>query len=723
MNNTPRAVSRVRPAESIDRRTVLKQAGALALCAGLPRLCLSAERGGPFSADAQQIVARYLESLARPDGGYGWPEQHDSFLSVTFAVVGAYRALGLPVPRPQETAAMVRRGHPTSGPTAETQKHWADPKEFLFQQIQTLVWLGEEVAGFRRGVQGWKSVSSYVAYYEKGENPILRQEVQPILCRELLGLPMDDLPAAFADYLAARRRADGSFNNTPASDGSGGHLVNTFFCLRARRAMALALSPEVADWIDRCQTACGGFTWSPSPAIGAVEDVSYVWAAVHALALLGRKPARAAACVDWLRSLWNEDGGFADRPGAASTAMATFQAIDALRVLDASVSGTRRKLPKPRSLPADLQAFSLQIQAPGHGSIVEAVEMARLLRIHLWGAKNSSRKWVDRAQTLARQRGVPVTFFPSNEEYGTRVNVPGLGNYSHVNDPITAPGQSLTAWPRREGSWEQFQAEKMTPLHQGGGRMVWQICDNEEFARILLDESLLHGGYDMISSFHFGDYNMAWTVPAVLRYQHDIPLVALQDAHNEAWWWSGNLAGFRTVFLAKEPTWDGWLEALREKRLVAVRRDAQTRNRLRVLGGSAEVRRMVLDRSAQWQWWDDNGTVLDRAPASVVALDPKDEFEPGRPDRGMALRIRMRRRCSFGALQQPLVDCEAVLIDGRDVKAEKIETRSGEKTLMDVYLLVRLDPPAPGEHTVELRLVELASGRRFGFTQKLGFNP
>ncbi len=60
--------------------------------------------------------------------------------------------------------------------------------------------------------------------------------------------------------------------------------------------------------------------------------------------------------------------------------------------------------------------------------------------------------------------------------------------------------------------------------------MLWQCCDNEEFARILLDESTLHGGYDMISTFHMWCENFAWTMPFLMRYQQDIPLVSLQDA-------------------------------------------------------------------------------------------------------------------------------------------------------------------------------------------------
>jgi hypothetical protein len=53
--------------------------------------------------------------------------------------------------------------------------------------------------------------------------------------------------------------------------------------------------------------------------------------------------------------------------------------------------------------------------------------------------------------------------------------------------------------------------------------------------------------------------------------------VGLQDAHGkESWWWGNQLSGFTTLFIAKEPTWDGWLEALDQNHVMAVRHDAIT---------------------------------------------------------------------------------------------------------------------------------------------------
>ncbi len=688
-----------------SRRGFMRIAATAAPVAAWPGDSACAGDRSAVTAEAASVISRYLESLAKPDGGYGWPEQPDSCLAETYAAVGTYHILGVPVPRaPASVAAFVRQGHPVTGAFSETRRHAAELREFTFQQIQSLLWLGMSGDPFRPLVAGWKRVSPYMTAYEAGGNPILAQEVFILLCRRLLALPCDALAGPFGDYLGARRRKNGSFNTTPASDGSDGHLVNTWFGMRGMAALGLAIDPALGEWLRCCQQADGGFTWCPEPALGGVSDMAYTWAGVRALALLGLEPGAADACRAWVRSLWNADGGFADREGAASSATATYQACDVLSVLGGGLGGAahRRRAFKPVAVPEELHAFTIQFEAPGEGSVVEAVELAQRLRIHLWGAKNSPSGWLGAARECAATRGVPVTFFPSNEEYGTRVGVPGLGSFTHVNDPVAAPGQPLSSWPRREGLWPDFRAEKIEPLIASGGMMLWQICDHEAFARVVLDESLRRGGYGAVSAFHFGCHNMIWALPFMMRYRHDLPFVALQDAHGEAWWWSGMLAGFRTLFLAKEPTWAGWQEALRAKRVVAVRRDARTSGRLRMLGGSDEVRQAFLDRIGEWRWWSESGTVLDEMPVSVVALRPEDRFEVGRPETGVHVRIRLRREWVEGKKlsKSSMVSCVQVSVDGKPVGTERVERFDTGGLLEDCYELVRL--PASSEKRVLL---------------------
>jgi hypothetical protein len=247
-----------------------------------------------------------------------------------------------------------------------------------------------------------------------------------ILSRALLGVSASELPPTFVAYLDSRRRANGSFNNTPASDGSDGNVLSTWWGLQALRVLdrSSERKSEVIAWLRACQLANGGFTFAPKPEFGGVDDVAYTWAAVQALKHLGAAPTEARACLAYLQSLANSDGGFADRPGWLSNPMATYYALDALDALGAmSALPARRSGIAQRKIPLspDLKVFSIQLEAHGHGSPAEAVELARSLHIHLWGAKNAKPEWLARAQTLADREKVPVKFFVSNEEYGTWV--------------------------------------------------------------------------------------------------------------------------------------------------------------------------------------------------------------------------------------------------------------------------------------------------------------
>ncbi|MDZ7620629.1 MAG: prenyltransferase/squalene oxidase repeat-containing protein [Patescibacteria group bacterium] len=552
-------------------------------------------------------VVRYLEGLRKPDGGYGWSEQDDSYLTETYAAIGALRLLEEEVPNPEAAEAFIRDGHPTLGPKRETRQHWADPKEFTYQQIQALLWLGRPADDFAGLVESWRTVSKYAAAYERRENPVLRFEAQPPLCRRLLGLPREPIGRAFRPYFAARRRDNGSYNTTLTADGGDGHLVNTYHALAALQAMGDEPDRGVVAWIQDCQLTDGGFSWQPNAPLGNVSDLSYALAAARILALFGQRPKDAPGLAAWLQSLLNADGGFGDRPDAPSSALATFQVLETCRLLGVVLSAEQTAPPRVEAaIPAELRAYAIQFEAPGMGSTMDAVEIARNEGIHLWGAKNASAAWIRDAQRRADEQGVPVTFFVSNEEYGTSVSVPGLGDFTHVNDPIYPAETALSPWSRRGGDWRQFWDEKLVPTEAAGGRMLWQICDHECFGRVLLDESVLRarrgepGGYAAISAFHFHCWNMAFATPYVMRYRHELPLIALQDAHGPPWFWRKELRSYRTLFLAAQPTWDGWLSALKNGWVVAVRQDARTHGNLRMLGGSPEVRRAFEQRREQW---------------------------------------------------------------------------------------------------------------------------
>jgi hypothetical protein len=313
--------------QTLTRRTLLKSVAVAGLATALPRL---------GAAQPAQAVLNYLAAHARPDGGYAFTDQQRSHLTPTYAVIGAYRLLGHTPPNKTALTEYVRTHHPR-----ELKKLEQERRIFEFQQVQALVWLGDPAAEFRERLATWVAPLPYLKQYEQHGYPVFQSELGLVQCRVLLGMSVEPLKPAFTDYVAARRRANGSFNNTPAADGGDGHVMNTLWGLQAARALGMAeeKKAETIAWLRACQLPSGGFTYQPKPMFGGVDDVAYTRAALRALALLGSGPADRAACVVWLNSLANADGGFGDRPGWLSNPLATFYALDALDALGEVKSG------------------------------------------------------------------------------------------------------------------------------------------------------------------------------------------------------------------------------------------------------------------------------------------------------------------------------------------------------------------------------------------------
>jgi hypothetical protein len=575
----------------------------------------------------------------------------------------------------------VRTHHPR-----ELKKLEQERRIFEFQQVQALVWLGDPAAEFRERLATWVAPLPYLKQYEQHGYPVFQSELGLVQCRVLLGMSVEPLKPAFTDYVAARRRANGSFNNTPAADGGDGHVMNTLWGLQATRVLGMGedKKAETIAWLRACQLPGGGFTYQPKPMFGGVDDVAYTRAALRALALLGSGPADRAACVAWLQSLANADGGFGDRPGWLSNPLATFYALDALDAMGevkVVATLTRRAVPAPRVLPGNLKVWSMQIEAHGTGSPAEAVTLAAALRIDLWGAKNAKPEWMARVRAIAAERKRDVQFFRANEEYGTWTDVPGLGTYSHMSDLLAPADTDIGAPLGRRGetsppvTWPDFRRRRIEPLERGLGRMVWQFGENEELVRMLLDDSVERGGFAAISTFHFGNPDFTNTEPFLHRWRGRIPYIGLQDAHGvEPWWFADQTTGYRTLFLAEAPTWDGWLKALKENWVVAVRHDEMSRGETWMHSGSDEVRDFVQARESEWRWWGGELGRAHRPMGSLVALRPEDEFEVGRPEKGVTLRVRCAwKNTAQGMPQTPLAEFVKLTVDGGEVTPTLVE--------------------------------------------------
>ncbi|MCU1295617.1 MAG: hypothetical protein JWP08_4467, partial [Bryobacterales bacterium] len=506
-----------------------------------------------------------------------------------------------------------------------------------------------------------------------------------------------------------RRRVDGSFNMTPAADKSAGHVVNTLFGLEALRVLGreTELKDKTVEWLRACQLPSGGFTYQPKAEIGGIDRSTYTHAAVRSLALLGSTPTDKDACVRYLHSLRNEDGGFGDRPGWASNPQATYEAVDSLAALGAlnEVPPVIKARPAEPALPAGLKVFTIQIEAHGQGSPAEAVDLARSLKIDLWGAKNAKPEWMKRAQAIADRDKVPVKFFPADEEYGTWVTVPGLGTYSHTSDIVAPPGVDFGKSLADAGvvSWPAFKERRLAPLQKAGGALVWQFGENEELTRVFLDDSIERGGFAAISTFHFGNPDFTNSEPFLYRYRGRIPFIGLQDAHGtEPWWFADMTTGFRTLFLAKEATWEGWTNALRKNWVAAVRKDAVSKNELWIHTGSKAVRDVVVAQDPNWRWWNDGAAR--RPMVSVVVLRPDDAFEAGCPEKGVAIRVRCAwENTTQGLAKKPITELVRMLVDGKEVSPQLVAKKNPAATAhFDYYHILKLPDLAAGRHTVEV---------------------
>lgn len=672
-----------------------------------------AARAAPAWQDGLQgKIAGYLKTLRRPEGAYGWRGDVTAQVSPTFGVVGSYRLLGLPVPESPRVAEFVRTHYPVAERRRTERPLW----RLDFEQMQTLLWLDEPIESFRPLAESWRKPADFTTNYELGGNPVFQHQAMAVRVRHHLKLSPSEEDGAWREYFQARRRSNGTFNNTPAADGSDGHVMNTLWGLLAFECLGLAAAPgpELAAWVRSCQLPSGGFTYAPNTSIGGVDDIAYTWAALQVLERAGATARDATGCRRWVESLLTPEGGFQDRPGGEPNPMATYYALECLRMLNHAPGASVKPAARARRFPVEtgMRVFSAQVQAPGSGSPREAILLAKALGIRLWTAKNSPEGWVREARRIATEEKAQVEFHIANEEYGTYVELPGLGCYSHLVDTLTPYGVDTGTQLPKKGfpyPWETFRDGRLAKLRQGGGRLVWQFNENEELTRALLDEAVAKGTYSAIAAFHFGNENFLHSQPFLHRWAGRLPFVGLQDAHGkESWWWGKNLSAFRTLYVARSAGWAGWLEALAKDRVMTIRHDAVTGWKTHYAGGSPELRAFVNRHEQEWRWWGEDGRNARLPLGSLTLLQPGMRFEEGAPEHGLSLRLRLAAETTNqGVPTENRAELLELRVDGETLDAPLRESKG------DRYHLASWEESDfPGiRHRAEAIIRDLATGR------------
>jgi len=369
-----------------------------------------------------------------------------------------------------------------------------------------------------------------------------------------------------------------------------------------------------------------------------------------------------------------------------------------------------------------LKVYTVQFEATGSGSPEEAVMLADSLHINLWGCKNSNAAWREKAQHIADKRKVPVVFFQSDEAYGKSVTVQGMGTFSHIMDYI-APALANKKPDLDGSSWQSYHKTFIQPLLQDQGALILQVTNNEPLGRMILDESITNGGFTAISTIHFGQ-NFSFWLPWLNEYRHQLPFISLQDAHGtESWWWTAELIAHRTLFLARKPTYNGMMEAMKNNLLVAVRHDSLSNYKTRMLGGAQGVQEYVQSKQTEWSWWEKDSLIKAKPWAAITVIEAPDTFEVARPVSGVNIRIR----CEWSGIRQmpgkAVVTLEKLIINGKPLVNEYVEKKDGKGMVTDAYFLVTLPDIMKGNYTVEAALRSLKTNEIRKIQKIFSYHP
>ncbi|MFK0045592.1 prenyltransferase/squalene oxidase repeat-containing protein [Streptomyces sp. NPDC090741] len=134
------------------------------------------------------------------------------------------------------------------------------------------------------------------------------------------------------------------------------------FALLAQQTVGVKPAVEAVDWLAGQQCANGGFASFRADAAAACDDktmfdTNATAVAVQALKALGGRDAAVKKGVDWLKSVQNEDGGWAFVPGTPSEGNSTSIVISALAVAGEKPAEVKSKAGK--SAYEGLLAFQL----------------------------------------------------------------------------------------------------------------------------------------------------------------------------------------------------------------------------------------------------------------------------------------------------------------------------------------------------------------------------
>ena len=607
----------------------MKTAQLLFLILFIP--CISPACAQEVTVDAGSAV-RYIHSCRKPNGGFGPVHTEYSDLAWTYPAVASLKILQAEVPDPDSCymnggKSWIEKASWKNGPW-----YWSLHQKVNLHRV--LGRTGPIEDGFETD-KTWdiqyKPRNNYTEFREYTEEKFFDMASLWYLTEAIYmsGGSAGNRESVKA-YVLSRRTGKGGFEDMlgPGSrpENERSHVVVTNHAVHILKTLNIAI-PDKEDliaWIRSCQTPQGGFRWNPEHASYSNQpDVWYTWTAIQALKSLGSEPADVNACLRWLNSLQNIDGGFADRPGWNSRLYSTYYAVHSIAMLTGDVEEGiwEKRIAGDTSSGIPDGIYSI-FQAhhkspPGENEMVDtAVEIG----LNLIAVKTTEQQVIDgrgrselviRARQYAKEKDYPVEIVDSPENYRHRLQwfsgMPG----NHASNFMIPPDLSveerdiyLTAYSAGlEGyDWTVFKSKVIQPMLNLGTLFYPELDYTRLNAYLVYDEGLDgHTGYNAIPAAHFGNYDWLRHFPYKERWLGQLPMIADGDAHAGMKEWRPNLEAYRNVFIARSYRYADYLDASLNRRSVCVIRMPGT-GEIRYYG-SPEAIDYLEKRLSEWKWW------------------------------------------------------------------------------------------------------------------------
>ncbi len=573
---------------------------------------------------------QFLLAHQKPNGAFGPADMDYTDVAWTYPAVQALKTLGVSIPNPD---SCYHNGHQ---PWIEKASWKNGPWYWSLHQKANLYRLmdrdGELEAGMSPGMEleiVFKKRTNYTEFrdYVKGEFYDITTLWYII---EAIGYLNGNItnPEYAQQFILARQTTQGGFedllDDRKESTPERAHVLVTCHAVLALQALNLPVphKEKIVDWLRSLQDSTGGFKWNPNAeSTSNLPDVWYTWAAVRTLKALGSEPTDPVACLRWLNSLQNADGGFGDRPGWDSRLYSTCYAVQTLEMLTGKPGQAIIAKEFPATFHDTIPEGVYSIFQAHHKSPVGGAEMVDAIAdmgINLIAVKTTEKtlyesngvtEVVQQAREYARDQNYPLEIVDAPENYSHQLVWFSGMDGNHVSNYMIPPDISNAHWPglviaheagKKGLPWKQFKSEVIDPVSDIGNLFYPELDYTMTNAYMVYDEGISGVGYTAVPAAHFGNYDWVRHFPYKERWVGQLPMIADGDAHADIDKWRKNLESFRNVFIAKSYHYYDYIDASQNGRSVCVIR--MPTGAVRYYGSKAAV--VYLKKHIKtWKWW------------------------------------------------------------------------------------------------------------------------